>query len=213
MGGAVVGARSGRVARRRDRKVQEILAATAEVLARRGYHGVSLDEVAERLDLTKASLYHYFPSKEELVSSCLEQLGGALNEQLRNLVECHPGTATEQLRLLIRSHLDLVVRTRPEMARLFIQPQDWPEPYRRRTRRLRAEHDAIFRGVVRRGVELGEFVVDEDVALHNLYGAMNHVPVWFRGRRKKDFDVAATAVAASLLRLFHPSAGEPGDPR
>jgi AcrR family transcriptional regulator len=189
--------------------VQDILSAAAEVLAERGYHGLSLDEIADRLDLSKASLYHYFPSKEALVSSCLEQLGGALNDQLRSLVEAHPGTATEQLGLLIRSQLDLIVRTRPEMARLFIQPQDWPEPYRRRTRRLREEHDAIFRAVVRRGVELGEFVVDEDVAMHNLYGAMNHVPVWFRGRRKKDLDVAAVAVASNLLRLFHPSAEPP----
>lgn len=43
--------------------------------------------------------------------------------------------------------------------------------------------------------------------MHNLYGAMNHVPLWFRGRRKKDLDAAAAAVASNLLRLFHPSAG------
>lgn len=210
MGGAVGAARQpspGRVARRRDRKVQDILSAVAEVLAERGYHGLSLDEIADRLDLTKASLYHYFPSKEVLVGACLDQLGSSLNDQLRSVVEANPGTATEQLGLLIRSQLDLIVRTRPEMARLFIQPQDWPEPYRRRTRRLREQHDAIFRAVVRRGIALGEFVVDEDVAMHNLYGAMNHVPVWFRGRRKKDLDAAAAAVASNLLRLFHPSAG------
>lgn len=47
----------------------------------------------------------------------------------------------------------------------------------------------------------------KDVAMHNLYGAMNHVPLWFRGRRKKDLDAAAAAVASNLLRLFHPSAG------
>ncbi|GAA2536089.1 MULTISPECIES: TetR/AcrR family transcriptional regulator [Pseudonocardia] len=200
----------GRVARRRDRKVQDILAAAAVVLAERGYHGLSLDEIAERLDLTKASLYHYFPSKEELVSSCLEQLGSSLNGELRDLVVAHPGTATEQLTLLITRQLELIVRTRPEMARLFLQPLDWPETYRRRTRRLREGHDAIFRAVVRRGIADGEFDVDEDVAMHNLYGAMNYVPVWFRGRRKRDFDAASAAVAANLLRLFRPGAGPGG---
>lgn len=201
-----------RVARRRDQRVRAILTAAAEVLAERGYQGFVLDEVAERVDLTKASLYHYFPSRDELVSSCLEYLGTSLIQQLRALVEGHRGSASEQLSLLIIARLELTTWSRPEMARLFLQPVELPEPYRSRTRRLRAEHDEIFRAVIRRGIDEGEFGDPgveatggaADVALHNLYGAMNHVPVWFRGRRRRDFDQMAEAVAGSLLRLFLP---------
>jgi AcrR family transcriptional regulator len=196
------GPQMSRVARKRDRKVQDILAAAAEVLSERGYHGLNLDEIADRLDLTKATLYHYFRSKEELVSASLEQLGTSLNEQLSELIVDHQGSPGEQLVVLIRGQLDLVVRARPEMARLFLQPLDWPESYRQRTRRLREAHDKIFRAVVRRGIDAGEFVVDEDVAMHNLYGAMNYAPVWLRGRRKSDLDARIDAVADNLLRLF-----------
>ncbi|HEY9413833.1 MAG TPA: TetR/AcrR family transcriptional regulator [Pseudonocardia sp.] len=196
----------GRVARRRDRRVRDILTAAAEVLAERGYQGFVLDEVAERVDLTKASLYHYFPSRDELVSSCLEQLGDSMNERLRTLVADHPGTATEQLTLLITAQLELTTWSRPEMARLFLQPVELPEPYRGRTRRVREQHDEIFRNVVRRGIATGEFggrhVGDGDIALHNLYGAINHVPIWFRSRRRLDFDRMAAAVAGNALRLF-----------
>jgi hypothetical protein len=63
--------------------------------------------------------------------------------------------------------------------------------------------------VVRRGIDScecgGPGVGDGDIALHNLYGALNHVPVWFRGRRRRDFDRMAETVAAGLLRLFRPS--------
>ena len=196
---------SARVARRRDQRVRSILTAAADVLAERGYRGFVLDEVAERVDLTKASLYHYFPSRDELVGSCLEFLGDSMNHQLREVVADHPGDAGEQLRLLVTAQLELTTWSRPEMARLFLQPLELPEPLRTRIRRLRREHDAIFREVVRRGVASGEFggpAVDDEVALHNLYGAMNHVPTWFRGRRRREFDEIADSVATNLLRLF-----------
>jgi AcrR family transcriptional regulator len=191
-----------RVARRRDRKVADILTAAADVLSERGFHGMSLDEIAERLDLTKASLYHYFPSKEELISACLEALATTANTRLRETSSAVSGTAAERLSMLIRAQLDIVVREYPQMARLFLQPLDWPELYRRRSRTLRVEHDEIFRSVVREGIRTGEFDVEEEVAMHNLYGAMNNVPLWFRGRRKKDVDEMAAKVADNLLRLF-----------
>src|SRR3954463_703850 len=90
-----------RVARRRDRKVQDILTAAADVLAERGYHGMSLDEIADRLDLTKATLYHYFPSKEALVSACLEAIATRSNERLASVAVDTVGTASERLRRLI----------------------------------------------------------------------------------------------------------------
>jgi AcrR family transcriptional regulator len=194
-----------RVARRRNQKVHDILTATANVLAERGYHETSLDEIAERLDLTKASLYHYFAGKEALVSACLESVGGLVTERLATTAADRTGTASERLTALIVVQLDSIVREHPQMARLFLQPLDWPEPFRERTKLLRQQHDEVFRTVIREGVANGEFgVIDEDVAVHCLHGAMNYVPVWFRPKRKKDYEEMYMTVATSLLRLFSP---------
>jgi hypothetical protein len=35
---------------------------------------------------------------------------------------------------------------------------------------------------------------------------MNYVPVWFRAKRKKDYETMYATTAASLLRLFRPPA-------
>jgi AcrR family transcriptional regulator len=197
----------GRVARRRSRKVQDILTATADVLAQRGYHQTNLDEIAERLDLTKASLYHYFPSKDELVTACLEWVGQLVNDRLMEAAQNREGTASERLTALIRVQLDSIVREHPQMARLFLQPLDWPESYRERSKELRKQHDEAFRTVIREGIASGEFVVeDEATAVHCLHGAMNYVPVWFRAKRKKDYETMYATTAASLLRLFRPPA-------
>jgi len=114
-----------RVARRRDQKVQNILTAAADVLAERGFHGMNLDEIADRLDLTKATLYHYFPSKEALVNACLEVLATRINERLAEVAADSAGTASERLSRLIRTQLVIIVRDHPQMARMFLQPMDW----------------------------------------------------------------------------------------
>ena len=54
------GAPAGRVQRKRDERVRRIVATAAELFGERGYDAVNLEDVAERLDVTKGSLYYYF---------------------------------------------------------------------------------------------------------------------------------------------------------
>ena len=64
-------------------------------------------------------------------------------------------------------------------------------------------HDAIFRAVISDGVKAGE-LADIDVSLvrHNLTGALNFVPFWFKpGGRFSDRE-AFDAVADSVLLMF-----------
>ncbi|GAA0462121.1 TetR/AcrR family transcriptional regulator [Streptomyces olivaceiscleroticus] len=64
-------ARRGRAVRGEDRRA-EILRATLEVIAERGYRGASLSAVAERVGITQQGLLHHFPTKEALLVAVLE---------------------------------------------------------------------------------------------------------------------------------------------
>jgi AcrR family transcriptional regulator len=59
------------VAERTDTRAR-IQAVALELFTERGYEGTSLREIAERLGVTKAALYYHFKSKEEIVSSFVE---------------------------------------------------------------------------------------------------------------------------------------------
>ena len=48
---------------------QEILASAEEVFARSGYHGASLDDIAQAAGISKALIYEHFPSKRDLHAS------------------------------------------------------------------------------------------------------------------------------------------------
>jgi AcrR family transcriptional regulator len=46
---------------------ERILAVAQELFTRKGYDKTSLRDIAERLEITKAALYYYFPRKEDIL--------------------------------------------------------------------------------------------------------------------------------------------------
>jgi AcrR family transcriptional regulator len=193
----------GRVARKRTRKIREILMATAEVLNRDGYHAMSMEDVAEKVDLTKATLYHYFGSKDELIAACLTLTGSEVNERLNNLAHANEGLPAKlQLRALLAEQLTILLIDYPEAARLFAQPLDWPPELRKLVRSLREQHDSVFRTVMEKGAASGEFsTADANVALHCIYGAINYAPVWVRGTSRAAVTRMIDTMCDTLLRL------------
>ncbi len=59
--------------RERLARRQEILRAAREVFAAKGLHAATLDEIAERADFAKGTLYGYFKNKDDLFLSMLEE--------------------------------------------------------------------------------------------------------------------------------------------
>jgi AcrR family transcriptional regulator len=55
-----------------------MLAVAGEVFAERGFHATSMDEIAERADISKPMIYAYFSSKEGLYSAYMERVGAEL---------------------------------------------------------------------------------------------------------------------------------------
>ncbi|GAA5031428.1 TetR/AcrR family transcriptional regulator [Microbacterium fluvii] len=54
-------------------KREEILSRALEVVAREGYRGASVKEIADAVGLSQAGLLHYFDSKEELFTEILRK--------------------------------------------------------------------------------------------------------------------------------------------
>jgi len=51
-----------------------ILAVAKVLFSDKGYHGVSVDEIATRLGVSPAILYRHFPSKEALYEAVLNEI-------------------------------------------------------------------------------------------------------------------------------------------
>jgi AcrR family transcriptional regulator len=192
-----------RVQRKRDERVRRIVAAAAEVFGERGYEAANLEDVADRLDVTKGSLYYYFAGKDELATAAVETLGTDWTERLEQLDTA--GTAADRLRALLREHIAIAVREYPAALRLFLVPDSWPDELRSRIRELRRRHDLVFRHVVREGVAAGEFaVVDEDATLQALHASMSQAPLWCSHLAGDAQDRAMDHLADTLMKLVSP---------
>jgi AcrR family transcriptional regulator len=80
---------------------QRIQAVALELFAEQGYDKTSLREIAERLGVTKAALYYHFKSKEDIVTSLVEDSFG----QIDGLIEwgrTQPGTPESRAEVLSR---------------------------------------------------------------------------------------------------------------
>ena len=56
--------------RARDEKREAVLRTAVQLFLEQGYHRATLNEVAERLNITKPALYNYFRGKEEILFEC-----------------------------------------------------------------------------------------------------------------------------------------------
>lgn len=180
-----------------------MVAAALQILASNGYQGMRFEDVAERADIAKATLYHYFPSKDALVAAALEALTEDVLERLNvALAETSGGSARDQLTGLVAQQLDVLTISYPEVGKLFSYPGQWPVEHTESIKTMRRRHDLIFRDVVDRGIDAREFdCPDPDVALHCLHGILNHASIWLRPEADED-GRTRTAVIDQVLRLF-----------
>jgi AcrR family transcriptional regulator len=191
-----------RIARKRRMKMTDILRSASDVLSERGYAGTSLDEIAERLDLTKATLYHYFDSKEALLTACLESIAEDAKVRMSALVEEEGHTASEQLYRLIREQLILTIADYPHLSELFTHRVEWPAPFVEQVKSMRGGHDRFFRAVLEEGVRSGEFQIEDmNLTRHCINGAINYVPVWCRSADHAALEKVARQITDVLLKL------------
>jgi AcrR family transcriptional regulator len=77
----------------RAERERQMMAVAEEVFADRGYVAASMDEIAERVGVSKPMLYEYFGSKEGLLVACIRQ---ARAELLRVTAQAATAAATPE---------------------------------------------------------------------------------------------------------------------
>ena len=150
-----------------------ILEAAAELLLDRGLSAVSMDAVAERAGVSKATIYRWWPTKEMLALDALFNEWAAATPAVRDT-----GSLRGDLLSLLRPWARLA-GSRPYgrvIAALVTEAQTDPDfgaAYRDRFVEPRREQ---AREVFRRAIERGEIPADTkiEVALDVLYGPLYH---------------------------------------
>lgn len=181
---------TGRDTRRR------ILDEAAILFRDRGYDVTTMRAIADRVGITSGALYWHFPSKADILFTFLEQsVTEALGEIEKATDELTP---TEQLGCLVRTHVRLQL-SELELSRAYGALHGMsqlasrlPESQLRQLNAVQRRWLDCVRGVLRAGVESGEFrELDSTPIAFAIITLCDYVVTWFRpGGRLAPSDVA-----------------------
>jgi AcrR family transcriptional regulator len=116
--------------RRRQQRLAEILRAGFEEFAQYGYAATRLEDVGERVNLTKGAIYLYFKDKEELFKAVVRSVIQPALQEATAAAENFTGSSEELLRLLLMTLYREIVhnRKRSRLLRILIaEGQNFPE--------------------------------------------------------------------------------------
>ena len=122
--GPVDHARPQGLAKRKKPRKEEIVAEATRLFAERGYEGTSMGDLAERVGLRKASLFHHFESKDVLYTTVLSQLLAGVEVAFLDAAAAE-GSFVDRLDALTDA-ITAVLGSSPHAARLLVrEAMDW----------------------------------------------------------------------------------------
>lgn len=150
--------------------VHKILAATLGEVARAGYHGLRIEEVAALAGVNKTTIYRRWPSKQELVRDALLSITLESDHAIPDT-----GSLRSDLLAIARHHAE--VAAKPEVQavfRIFVAEGGDPE-LAAIVRSIREAFASVPREVIAAAVERGELTPDLEPSLvFEVLGAAQH---------------------------------------
>jgi AcrR family transcriptional regulator len=128
--------------RKKQRTRETIVDVALALFAERGYQQTTVAEIADAAEVSKGTLFVYFPSKEEIVFADT----GPLREELLSELLLRPGSrsALETLREFVADHMVAPSERELLRERLIAQDEQLRSHYRAR---LAEVEDAVARAV------------------------------------------------------------------
>ena len=159
--------------------------------------------------MTKAGLYHYFPSKEamlfEIMSFGMERMEDEVMRPSRAISDPEP-----RLRQMLMQHARIITRAEGAVAQLFHEQRALPAAMRRVVNEQERRYFHLVRDTLKElkaGGRLRD--VDPSIAALSLIGMIQWMPRWFREDGPLSIDEAARDLTdlalAAVLKPARPT--------
>lgn len=173
--------------------LDSLLAVAVKVFNERGYDGTSMEALAQKLGITKSSIYHHVSGKEELLDLALAR---ALNALFAVTTEAGAtgGPYLERLEYLVRRSVEVLVAELPYVT-LLLRVRGNTKVERAALARRREFDDFVSTLVVEAARE-GDLRPGIDPALTSrlVFGMVNSLIEWYRPRSGESVRELADAV-------------------
>lgn len=159
---------------------QDILEASAKIFSDKGFHAASMSDVAEAVNLKKASLYHHVSSKQQILFEILETAIVLVTESIQAIVESEK-TAEEKLRDSMIDYFKLLSTYKDQATVLLLEYRSLSPELKETHIKNRDAFEKLWRRIIIEGTEKGEFNCEHPgLAAKDVLGMMNWSIMWYR---------------------------------
>ncbi len=179
-------------------KKQLILDKAAALIARKGFDVATMLDVAKACGTSKSHLYHYFPSKEELLYAIIHEHITQQAADLQRIVAL-PLPAEERFAQFVDSFVQGAARSRNEHLMLMNDLKFLPKGQLAEIRRLEVQMTALMEGLL---AEINPRLMSDETLRKPyallLYGMMIWTFSWYR----RSGSIAPGELAQRISELF-----------
>lgn len=186
-----------RVARAQQRQL-EILSAAAQMVAERGFHGMSMRDLAKATGRNLSSLYNDFANKEALLLAIQLRAFESLNHAVEAAC-CAVSDPRGKLYAFIYQHVRYVVDHSAVMRVLVSEAGALGPEQRAQVRVLKVRYYRQLQPIVQAlaGAEVAPLVVER--ATYHLFGMLNWLYGWYEAERHGSVGELANSIYSMAI--------------
>lgn len=191
-----------------DERKQLVVGAAARLFDTHGYHGTSIQAIASEVGVTKAAIYHYVDSKEELLYEIHDAFISTLLDEAETFFR-ENDDPREQIRQAVRSIFRAVAEYQSYVRAFFRDFMSLNPDVRVKIEEKRERYEKLVEGSLETGIKDGVFTIAAGPKLGALFlfGACNWSYQWMKETGSESPDELADSWWEMLMKAF---AAEPG---
>ncbi len=184
--------------KQREAKRVAVLRTAARLFNEKGFHASSLDEVAERLNVTKPTLYYYAKNKDDILFGCV-RIGLEMMRDAISVVSDSGGSAIEKLRAAMHAYA-MIVTMDFGMCVIRVGEDALELDNKKKLRALKVGIDREFRKLIELAIQEGSLApTDPKIAAFIVAGGLGWIGRWYRPNGPLSAEEVADQAVATLL--------------
>jgi AcrR family transcriptional regulator len=181
-----------------DEKKKFILDKAAEIIAQKGFDVATMMDVASSCGASKSHLYHYFPSKEDLLFAIAHEHITVQAAELERIVNSHDDVG-ERFRRFIDSFVEGAAASRNQHLILMNDLKFLPAEQRDQIRVLEVQMTELLERLL---VEMNPTVMDRSTVRKPYALMLFGMMIWTFSWYKRDGPIPPSELAGRIADLY-----------
>ncbi len=179
-----------------QKRLSSILKAAAKVIARDGFEGASVREVAVKAKIGLSGIYYYFKNKDELLYAIQDHTFSTLVVLLKKRLS-HANSPEAKLKGVIDNHINFFVNNINDLKVCVHEIESLSGSNYKNVLKIRQEYFELVKEVVDANLPNNAKLDPALVSLY-LFGSLNWIYMWYDPEKNRD----TVQLSDHLMKIF-----------